>query len=127
MPKTFSVISFLCGVLFGALAMIPIRVSGTSGQFAHAINIEGSIPEVPPLGHNRLDRLVVENTPQALDGLSCSGCRFINAALSYGGGSFRLQDASFEGTTTLTLTGAAANTVAMLSALVSLGKLCVGR
>jgi hypothetical protein len=76
-------------------------------------------PIIPGLGA-RIPPLTItaepENpAPQILDGLDCDGCVFNNALLKYSGGAVRLEHASFTGTTTLELHGAAQNTIAVLN------------
>jgi hypothetical protein len=58
---------------------------------------------------------------QTLDGLDCRGCIFQDPHLLYGGGAFNLENAKFVGTTTIEYTGAAANTLAMVGLMQSLG------
>lgn len=74
------------------------------------------VPVVPPLGGLVEDGSFTA-APQTLDGLNCVRCSFDNATLTYGGGTFKLTDCKFEGTTRVFLSGAAANTLAVLPLL----------
>jgi len=76
-----------------------------------------AIPRVPPLPASVIQGAKFDDGSQSLDGLNCSQCSFKDTELIYAGGSFRLQDIKVSGTTRLTLTGAAANTLALLSFL----------
>lgn len=77
-------------------------------------SIPGLGPKLPPL---TITAEPENPAPQILDGLDCDGCVFNNALLKYSGGAVRLERASFTGTTTLELNGAAQNTVAVLNLL----------
>jgi hypothetical protein len=59
---------------------------------------------------------------QQLDGFDCRHCVFKDVRLGYGGGAYHLEDATFSGTTSLVLTGAAANTVAFLQFMQGIAK-----
>ena len=87
------------------------------------IEIEGAVPSFISLERTLIfKRYVLENGTQHLDGFDCRECTFKNVALQYGGGAYHLENAKFSGTTSISLTGAAANTVAFLRFLQSIGR-----
>ena len=130
---TISVVSFgagLCtalslGLLNGhQTSTLAQAVPPASAAPFQPIGIGGAIPEVPPLRHN-----IVENFPfgngrdevmQQLDGLECRNCSFNNVTLTYGGGEYDLRNISFVGKWELRLTGAARNTMQLVSFLQSM-------
>lgn len=85
-----------------------------SAQNASAIFAGDAIPIVPPMPHFHAVNMII-TSPQTLDGFDCEGCGFKDAELRYGGGPFDLRFSNFSGTTHITLTGAAANTLALLT------------
>jgi hypothetical protein len=92
----------------------PGSVSAGTGVGMGMAGLE-DIPKFEPL----TTRPIFKNSTftdegQVLDGLDCRSCAFKDARLVYGGGPFNLEDARFSGKVSLQLTGAAANTVAML-------------
>jgi hypothetical protein len=74
-----------------------------------------SIPRVPPLPSGSQTGMLVSGMPQSLDGLNCRNCKFVNSDLIYAGGPLHLEDIAVSGTTHITLQGAAANTLALLT------------
>jgi hypothetical protein len=89
-----------------------VSVSGATGS-----GIEfGKEAVVPGLGPALL-RLHVNGGAQVLDGLDCDDCDFIGATLKYAGGAVRLKNPLFSGIVRVELTGAAANTAALLPLL----------
>ena len=77
--------------------------------------IGGGIPAFIPLDRTPIfEDFNFSDVGQPLDGLDCRGCTFKDTRLTYSGGAYHLENANFSGTTTLVLTGAAANTVALL-------------
>jgi len=71
---------------------------------------------VPGLGPPLL-RLHVNGGAQTLDGLDCDDCDFVGATLRYTGGAVKLKNPLFSGIIRVELSGAAANTVALLPLL----------
>lgn len=136
-----SCISFLVGVLATTVLLKSDSVSAQATQAVSDLDPAGhprsilenvgvvagpnyaiggleDIPRFRPLNASPILKSVqVLGGHQILDGLDCRSCSFQDAQLSYGGGPFNLQDAHFSGSVSLTLEGAAANTVNMLNFL----------
>jgi len=92
--------------------------SATGTGHNTGVEIKGVIPAFPPIEKMPVFmQFLIASAKQPLDGLDCRGCTFDNVNLEYGGGAYNLEDPHFSGTTTLTLTGAAANTVGLLRLL----------
>jgi hypothetical protein len=89
---------------------------GIFSNLVHATGFGGAIPRFLPIEKTPvfMQEVFTNISAQTLDGLDCRGCTFNDANLEYGGGAFNLESPRFSGTTTLRLTGAAANTVALL-------------
>lgn len=86
-----------------------------------AVKIGGAVPIVPPLGP-RMEGTTLAG-PIALDGLNLTGTANLTGvtAITYGGGAFNLEKATFGGKPQLVLTGAAANTAVVLGMFGLLG------
>jgi|ERR1039457_1260083 hypothetical protein len=111
---------FICSAILFAAGQttfqgITVAAPPNDQHNVSAFGILNSVPIVPPLSNLTLHSIGIVNEGQILDGLTCEDCDFINANLMYGGGSFRLKNIKVSGTTRLTLTGAAANTEALLN------------
>jgi hypothetical protein len=118
-----AIASFTAGVC--AAAVVIGSGSSTLAQNM-AIRNTPAIPVVPPgpvisLHNVAFSTIGGNDGVQQLDGLRCDGCRFDDAVLTYGGGNFELKNVTISGTARLQLTGAAANTVALIDALESIG------
>jgi hypothetical protein len=126
MSKTTLVLSsFASGLLVGSLVfgshIVTVAHSSSPVPQVKGLIVSGLIPTIPGLGP-RIESLNLDATGQDLDGLNCGECVFNNAALTYSGGAFRMDKASFSGTTRLTLKGAAANGVAMVPLMIALAR-----
>lgn len=131
---------FVCATLLFKPASVPVLAAGQSIEpsiegrsvfdgtlFSNGkgFKIEGAVPQFLPIDQTPVfENVTISNDiplPQSIDGLDCRGCDFENVRLTYGGGAFNLENPRFSGTTTLTLTGAAANTVAFLKLMEQVG------
>jgi hypothetical protein len=81
------------------------------------VNISDAIPAVPALRHIVFTKGAFTGGTQQLDGLECESCLFDNVTFTYGGGAVRLVNPSISGPIRVELTGAAANTVAVIQYL----------
>jgi hypothetical protein len=83
--------------------------------------IHRAVPAVPPILIHLNGFSSLSKAEQPLDGLDCKNCSFDNATFTYGGGSYQLTNCRFSGTTSVKLTGAAANALTFLSLLKAIG------
>jgi hypothetical protein len=93
---------------------------GATQSVAAAVGIGGVIPQVRGFGPFVpifKNEQFFNATAQQLDGLDCRDCNFRNVQFTYGGGVYRLVNAKFSGVTSISLVGAAANTLAFLQLL----------
>jgi hypothetical protein len=116
------VLSFLLGASLSALLLRPIPDAAASSHRPSTVWDGDFSPVIPPGSSNVNVGDVILGGPQVLDGFTCQNCIFEDTALAYGGGEFHLMGSTFSGKTTLTLFGAAQNTVALLEFLNSLEK-----
>jgi hypothetical protein len=102
----------------------PVFTRYHSISTAVPVVIRGGIPVVPDIVKTPIfDQMEVSaGGVQALDSLDCRNCSFEDATLTYGGGAFNLVGLKTSGTTTVKLTGAAANTYAFLKFMEQIGK-----
>jgi len=119
---TVAVVSFVLGAvsmfLWGAhTSMFPASVYA---QVKVPPRDRAAIPVVPSV-HHTMAGGVVSDMGFSLDGMDAKGTVFTNVAFEYGGGAYRLESATIVPPINVTLTGAAANTAAFLSALGLLG------
>ena len=142
LPKfTIALLSFAAGLL---ISPVLGRVEATSQQppvpsiphsplqratIDHLVAERNSAPILPngiPIIKSLTDFPLVKtgefshDTAMPLDGLDCETCSFEDALLVYGGGPFRLGNATFKGRVGVQLVGAAANTVALLQLIAAL-------
>jgi hypothetical protein len=92
-------------------------VSGShTSTFAQTgFSMPDAIPVVPPLVIDGTVNWNLKGMTQQLDGLTCTNCSFTDVSLEYSGGSFKLGTITLAGKTRLTLKGAAANTMILVS------------
>jgi len=104
--------------------MLGVIENVVMSNFGAGIALPDAIPKVLPLEDNPIIKTTTfgDLGKQQLDGLDCRDCKFNNAGLVYGGGSWNLKNPTLSGTTTVSLVGAAANTLALLKFLSSIGK-----
>jgi hypothetical protein len=125
-----SLLSFIAGICvtlltgsrmpsLDAQSVSNITFVGGQGMTSGIRPDPAAVPVVKPLNPTlSVKNVGIRNShSQQLDGLKCNQCRFEDATLTYGGGAFDLKNSSITGTTRLQLTGAAANTVALLDLL----------
>ena len=131
MSKVFlSLASFIIGV--GATLILNGPPSIRAQVTFDATNAKGmsnfirvnpqSVPAFASLDSNgKAEGITLKHGKQTLDGLRCEQCTFDDAELSYSGGPFDLNKLGISGTTHISYSGAAANTVALLDLLKSVG------
>ena len=101
----------------------PIISGSISKGATIPVFIKGAVPVVPNILKTPVfTGFQATSGTQALDSLDCRDCFFDNATLTYGGGAFNLVGLKMTGTTTVKLTGAAANTYAFLKFMDRIGK-----
>lgn len=100
------------------------RISASSA-IGYAVPLELSDPVTPRILNINWEPIVegtrLSGGTMRLDGLDCRKCILDEAHLIYGGGAFNLEGTTFSGTATIEYTGAAANTLAMVQLMHSLG------
>ena len=132
---TIAMGSFIAGVCFALLLSIGNHSSvlaqapspqvhmldpGFTGFCWGSSGIPGALPVVPS-ELTRMSNVESSMPEQQLDGLDCSACTFRSPVLRYSGGAFRFTNVRFEGPVRLEFSGAAANTLVMLSLVQALG------
>ena len=80
-----------------------------------AIHIEGTVPVVPPLRHITSSGGKYKAVKFEVDGIESTGDTFTGVTFVYGGGAYKLADATVVSPVNFEFTGAAANTVVFLS------------
>ena len=113
--------SFMLGAFCAFLLLGGIHTP-ISGQLAFAqpptfVQTDNKIPVVPQ-GIIELSKVSAGPAAmQQLDGIACKNFEFSARELKYGGGNFAFDHCTFNGVVTVELTGAAANTMALLQIL----------
>ena len=110
--------------MLGALAMFfcGSHLSTPQSVYAQApVRDKAAIPVIPPLHHAVMKGGLVTDMAYAVDGMEAKGTRFTNVTFEYGGGAYKLENATIVPPINVSLTGAAANTAAFLSAFGLLG------
>jgi hypothetical protein len=128
---TIALGSFIAGVCFALLFSIgdhaAVHAQAPTPQLQEqlpsfagdgAVIMSGGIPAVPK---ELASMSNFETSEQQLDGLDCTACTFRSPILRYSGGAFRFTNVRFEGPVRVEFSGAAANTLAMLSLVQALG------
>lgn len=87
------------------------------GKEAEAIGIGDFSPVIPGLADLAPKGEHLTAARQRLDGLRCIGCTFNGVTFEYAGGATNLVNAKFTGPVRIELSGAAANTVAVVAFL----------
>jgi hypothetical protein len=114
---TLALSSFVAGVLCmfalgnHASTLLQPRVFAQGA----AIRVEGAVPVVPPLRDNVNVGNVFNGGKYLPDGLASNGDTFNNVTFEYGGGAYKLENATVSGTVNIRLIGAAANTAEFLN------------
>jgi hypothetical protein len=80
-----------------------------------AIKVEGAVPVVPPLRHIVARDATFTNIVHAVDGTEVENGTFKNVTFEYGGGAYRLVNATVVPPVNFRFTGAAANTFNFLA------------
>jgi hypothetical protein len=106
-----------CAMFFISLGNQASTLEQPSFAQVSALGTNGA-PVVPPL-IPQVKGLTIEggSIPQMLDGLDCKECTFKDVTLTYAGGAYNFDHCNFSGTTRVVLSGAAANTMAILPLL----------
>jgi hypothetical protein len=127
---TLVLLSFGAGMLFAsainhtsAVAQQPTPEKQSSAPVF--VNAEGAVPVVPAIRFCCFTGSLTGDPKNPMvhkvDGTGCVGCSFTNVKFEYGGGAFRLENASVSGTVSIELVGAAANTATFLNLFGMLG------
>lgn len=89
--------------------------------FAQAVKIEPAIPTVPSLRHNTSSGSTYNGGTFAIDGIESTGEKFHGVTFEYGGGAYKLENATVTPPINFKFVGAAANTVTLLSTFGMIG------
>jgi hypothetical protein len=112
--------SFIVGLAVGSVFLgshtVALAQSPSTPSVGIRLHMEPTIPGLGP----ELKQGHIIGYRQPLDGLNCEDCEFTNAVIQYSGGAVRLVRPVFGGTIRVELTGAAANTAALMPLLTAI-------
>ena len=113
---SFIVGAFCASLLLGGIHT-PMSAQSAFAQPSTLVQADNKIPVVPP-GITQLSNVSAGPvSKQQLDGIACKNFELKAREMKYGGGNFAFDHCTFNGVVTVELTGAAANTMAMLQVL----------
>src|ERR1700719_2088354 len=100
--------------IVGACCMLPFIDSGSHTSAFAQVRVTNAVPVVPEVPTMEDKNNTYENVTVPLDGILASADSFKRVTFEFGGGLYSLRDSTFVPPIHFSLTGAAANTYALL-------------